>query len=109
MKILAASICLLLITTAAIAQPLTPEEEQEARRLLVVFGCRACHDFEKSGSTLAPSLDRIGRKLDEQAILKRLQRPPAKKKVPRDKFMPSYRSTPAEQLELLSRFLAGRK
>ena len=90
------------------AEPLTQDQQQQAWRLFKALGCRACHDFDKSGSTLAGSLDRIGLKLNEAEILQRLQMP--SQKIPLGKeFMPSYRTTPPEQLGLLSRFLAARK
>lgn len=89
------------------AAPLGEREEQQARHLFAVLGCRACHDFEQSGSNLAGSLDRIGLKLNEAKILERLQLPPVKLGTG-DKFMPSYQKTPIEQLKLLSRFLAER-
>ena len=108
MRFVIFTLLLLALSTSLQAEPLTHDQEQQARRLFTALGCRACHDFNKSGSTLAGSLDRIGLKLGEAEILKRLQLPPAD--IPEgEKFMPSYQTTPLEQLELLSRFLANRK
>ncbi len=90
------------------AEPLTKTQQQQALRLFSAFGCRACHDFENSGSNIAGSLDRIGLKLRKEQILQRLQLPP-EEVGQGEKFMPSYQTTPADQLELLSRFLASRK
>ena len=99
---------LLVLCGGVHAEPLTQDQQQQAWRLFKALGCRACHDFDKSGSNLARSLDRIGRKLNEAEILQRLQMSP--QEIPRGKkFMPSYRTTPPEQLDLLSRFLAERK
>lgn len=99
---------LLLLAGGLAAEPLNKDQREQAWRLFSALGCRACHDFNKSGSNLAGSLDRIGLKLSEEMILQRLQMPA--EKLPRgEKFMPSYQTTPTEQLKLLSRFLAERK
>ncbi len=99
---------LLALASGLQAEPLSKDQQQQAWRLFTALGCRACHDYDKSGSNLAGSLDRIGLKLSEENILKRLQMSP--EAIPRgDKFMPSYKTTPIEQLELLSRFLANHK
>jgi hypothetical protein len=90
------------------AEPLSENQRQQAQRLFSALGCRACHDFARSGSNLAGPLGRIGLKLNAESILERLQLPP-EKLTEGDKFMPSYQSTPLEQLQILSRFLANRK
>ncbi len=108
MKAILLPLLLIILGTPALAAPLTSEEQQQARQLFVDLGCRACHDFEKSGATLARSLDRIGLKLDQKTILQRLQQLP-EQLGEGDMFMPSYRTTPRAQLELLSHFLAERK
>jgi hypothetical protein len=90
------------------AAELPPEEQRLAKKLLSDLGCKACHDIDKSGSTLAGSLERIGLKLDAAQIQARLQRP-SKDLGQGKNFMPSYQTTAPEQLELLSRFLANRK
>ncbi len=99
---------LIILSSELHAEPLTENQQQQAHRLLTALGCRACHDFNKSGSNLAISLDRIGLKLSEAEILQRLQLPPEKLDE-EEKFMPSYQTTSIEQLKLLSRFLANRK
>ncbi len=108
MRLTALTFLFLLCTAPLLAQPLTVAEETEARQLFVALGCQACHDFDKSGSKLAASLDRIGLRLDEAQILERLQRTP-RQAAAAEPFMPSYSSTPLAQLKLLSRFLAGRR
>lgn len=108
MKIVYFTFLLLLCGGSLAAQPLSQAEDAEARRLFAALGCQACHDFDKSGSNLAPPLDRIGLKLSQEQILERLQRPPGQTGAGKN-FMPAYDSTPPEQLKLLSRFLAGRK
>ena len=108
MKIFFSTLLLLILAGNLHAALLTKAQQQQALRLFSAFGCRACHDFEKSGSNIAGSLDRIGLKLSKEKILQRLQLPP--EELGRgEKFMPSYQTTPPEQLELLSRFLAARK
>ncbi len=102
------TLLLLGLCTPLHAEPLSKSEYRQAQRLFVALGCRACHDFEKSGSTLAGSLDRIGLKLNEEEILRRLQLAPEERDEA-NKYMPSYQTTPADQLKLLSRFLAARK
>jgi hypothetical protein len=99
---------LLILSNGLHAEPLTKDQHQQVQDLFTALGCRACHDFDKSGSNLANSLDRIGLKLSEAEILQRLQRPPKKLDVG-ENFMPSYQTTSIEQLKLLSRFLANRK
>jgi len=106
--ILAITLLLATLLSPLQAAELTPEQGQQARLLFTALGCQACHDFDKSGSTLAPSLDRIGLKLSAEQIMARLQLPPLKSDQGKN-FMPSYQTTAPEQLELLSRFLARRK
>ncbi len=108
MKSIFPLLILLLLSSGAQAEPLSKGESQLARQLFSALGCRACHDFDKSGANLAGSLDRIGLKLNEEKILTRLKQPPAAEQGG-NKFMPSYQTTPIEQLKLLSRFLANRK
>ncbi len=90
------------------AEPLSKDQQEDASQLFMSLGCRACHVFNKRGPNLAGSLDHIGRTLSEGEILHRLQLPPEEIK-PGEKFMPSYHTVSAEQLRLLSRFLAERK
>ncbi|WP_020677177.1 c-type cytochrome [Geopsychrobacter electrodiphilus] len=106
--LVAITLLLSTLTSPLLAADLTSEQSAQARQLFTALGCQACHDFNKSGSTLAPSLDRIGLKLNAEQILARLQLP-AQKLGQGEKFMPSYRTTAPAQLELLSRFLAQRK
>lgn len=103
------SIFLLLLSSVNLrAEQLNPEQLQEAQQLLYRLGCLGCHDFNDSGASLAPSLDRIGLKLGEEEIFKQLDQPSETLGRGR-KFMPSYQTTPIEQRRLLSRFLANRK
>lgn len=103
------SIFLLLLGSANLrAEVFSHEQSQEAQQLLYRLGCLGCHDFNASGASLAPSLDRVGLKLDADAIFKQLSYPPAVLGSG-EKFMPSYQTTPVEQRRLLSRFLANRK
>jgi len=103
------TIFLLLLSSAGLrAEELSPAQRLEAEQLLHRLGCLGCHDFNASGANLAPSLDRIGLKLDENAIFKQLDQPPAALGSG-EKFMPSFQTTPAAQRRLLSRFLANRK
>lgn len=108
MRLIFSLFFLLVLTNNLYAKPLTKAERQQARQLLSALGCRACHDFEQSGSTLAPSLNRIGLKLNAEQILQLLNLRPEKLGSEK-KFMPSYQTTPRAQLTLLSRFLANRK
>jgi len=102
------TLLLMLVAGALQAEVQSQGQQEQAWRLFSALGCRACHDFNKSGSNLAGSLDRIGLKLNEEEILQRLLIPADQ--LPRgEKFMPSYQTTPIEQLKLLSRFLAERK
>lgn len=108
MKTISLSILFILFCSPLVAAPLSEADQKEAWRLFVALGCQGCHDFNRSGSNLAESLDRIGLKLNEAQILERLQRPP-ERHGKGDKFMPSYQTSPITQLKLLSRFLAERK
>lgn len=108
MKLILPIFLLLILSSGLQAEPLSKDQQLQAQRLFTALGCRACHDFNKSGSNLAISLDRIGLKLNEAEILQKLQQPP-RKMDPEDRFMPSYQTTSIKQLKLLSRFLANRK
>jgi hypothetical protein len=109
MRSIIASILILSVFCAPlVAAELTPEEQRLAKKLIRDLGCQACHDLDKSGSTLAGSLERIGLKMDAAQIQARLQRPV--EDLGRSKnFMPAYHSTTPDQLKLISRFLANRK
>jgi hypothetical protein len=103
------SIFLLLLSSVNLwAEQLSPEQSQEAQQLLYRLGCLGCHNFNDSGANLAPSLDRIGLKLGEEAIFRQLAQP-SENLGHGQEFMPSYQTTPLEQRRLLSRFLANRK
>ncbi len=78
------------------------EQEVQARRLLNALGCKACHQFGGDGGSLAPALDQIGSRLTKAQIEQHL----ATHAEPRTGgFMPSYRTTPADDLKMLSEFL----
>ena len=82
------------------------DSEARARRLMNALGCKACHSFEQSGSDLAPPLDRVG----ERYTLEQLK---AKLSLHRNQStmtaMPSYATTPDEDLIDILQFLAARK
>lgn len=82
------------------------ENEARARRLINALGCKACHSFERSGSMLAPPLNRIGARL----TLPQLQEKMAEHKPEEgEKFRPSYATTPPEDMDAILQFLATRK
>jgi len=80
--------------------------EERARRLMNALGCKACHSFERSGSNLAPPLDRVGERYNQQQLKDILSRH-------RDQSistgMPSYATTPDEDLIAILQFLAAHK
>lgn len=82
------------------------DPESHARRLINALGCKACHSFEQSGSTLAPSLDRIGKRLTAQQLMEKLIAPRDENKK---EFMPSYATTPQKDLDAIVQFLVARK
>lgn len=81
-------------------------DETRARRLINGLGCKACHSFEQSGSTLAPALDRIGSRFSQQQLLETLSQ---HRDVDSKPFMPSYATTPEEELNILLQFLAAQQ
>ena len=89
--------CLLFTSLASAADP-----ELQARRLLNALGCKACHRFGGDGGSLAPALDKIGSRRTKAQIEQYLS---ADAETRKDGFMPSYGTTPAEELKLLSDFL----
>lgn len=82
---------------------LAEDDEARARRLINGLGCKACHSFEQSGSTLAPPLDRIGSRLTPEQITEKIVTYRGEETKP---FMPSYATTPQEELNTLIQFLA---
>ncbi|HKJ05046.1 MAG TPA: c-type cytochrome [Geopsychrobacteraceae bacterium] len=100
---------LLLIVILIICSPLlaTAEDaESRARRLMNALGCKACHSFEQSGSILAPSLNRVGARLTLQQLQEKLT---AHRKSKSNSLMPSYATTPAEDLNAILQFLSEHK
>lgn len=81
-------------------------DEARARRLINGLGCKACHSFEKSGSTLAPALDRIGLRFSQQQLQEALSK---HRGVDSKPFMPSYATTPEEEINILVQFLAAQQ
>jgi len=80
--------------------------EAEARRLINALGCKSCHRIKGDGGTQAPELDHIGSRMTRSQIQKLL----ASHNRPEEKgFMPSYSSTSANELALLSDFLYNLK
>ncbi len=108
MKIICLTILLFALALPLRAESLSSDQNREAGRLFAALGCRGCHGFAPGENGFGPSLDRIGLKLDAAQILQRLQLAP-EELGQGEKFMPSYRTTPIDQLELLSRYLAARK
>lgn len=95
----------LLLWVALLGWPLSlsaADSEANARKLLNSLGCKACHSFEGSGSTLAPPLDGIGRRFDRQQLLKRLQ----EHTDASERFMPDYSTLEPEDMDSLLEFLA---
>lgn len=82
------------------------ENEARARRLLNELGCKGCHSFEKSGSMLAPPLNRVGARLTLQQLREKMEGHSPEEGKP---FRPSYATTPAEDIDAILRFLATRK
>lgn len=78
------------------------DQEVQARRLLNALGCKACHQFSGDGSSLAPVLDQIGSRMTKEEIVQWLT---STTKHQTQRFMPSYLSTPADELKILSDFL----
>lgn len=95
------------ISILCFSLPATAEEpEAKARRMMNALGCKACHSFERSGSTLAPPLDRIGARMSLQQLQNKLTIHQARKEK---SFMPSYSTTPKEDLNVILQFLAEQK
>ncbi len=78
----------------------------DARELINALGCRGCHRFEGNGGSIGPSLDRVGRRYDRQAVLRLLRTPPP---VETGTPMPTYAFLPAGTLETLADFLAAQR
>ena len=90
-----------LITTSVFAtndiQQTNPELE-----LIQALGCKGCHTFAGNGGSLAVNLDNIGARLTVAKIEKQLIHGSASNA---EKFMPSYRTLPANDIKNLSSFL----
>ena len=97
--LLVASLCCSLSVVAV-------DSEAQARRLINALGCKACHSLEQSGSILAPSLDKIGARMDLKQLTEKLTI--HKEKKPKT-AMPSYATTPDQDLTAIVIFLASLK
>ena len=101
------SVFFLLIFVLCSSFPALAEDpEARARRLMNALGCKACHNFEKSGSTLAPTLDRIGTRLNLDQLQEKITN---HRKGKAESFMPSYATTSEEDLNDILQFLAAHK
>lgn len=101
------SVFLLFIFVLCSSSPALAENpEARARRLMNALGCKACHSFEKSGSTLAPPLDRIGARLTFQQLQEKLT---GHRNSKGKALMPSYATTAEEDLNGILQFLADHK
>lgn len=81
------------------------DPEARARRLINSFGCKGCHLLDGDGGSLAPPLDGVSTRLNGEQILQRMTGQIANPKA----FMPSYATTPKQQLEVIRDFLARQK
>lgn len=96
------AIILLIFNLPLISPATAAEPEVQARRLLNALGCKGCHSFEGDGGSLAPALDQIGSRLNREQIEKHLV---AHTENRQQSIMPSYNSTAADQLKIISDFL----
>jgi len=78
----------------------------EARNLINALGCKGCHTLEADGASLAPELDQIGSRMTRAQINQHLA---AHAESRQQGFMPSYNTTPKEDLEKISNFLYNLK
>jgi len=91
--------CGLLQTSLAVSDD---DQEVRARRLFNALGCKACHQFGGDGGSLAPALDQIGSRMTREQIEQHLA---AHAETRTRGFMPSYSTTPTDELKILSDFL----
>ncbi|PLX89045.1 MAG: hypothetical protein C0618_02700 [Desulfuromonas sp.] len=96
------TLCMILLCTTMPVQAENPETR--ARKLLNELGCKACHSFENSGSTLAAGLEQIGNRLNTDQVRKRLTEHSGQNDT---QFMPSYATTPADDIDALANLIAG--
>ena len=101
-------ILLLLLLVALCSPPLSKAEESEARarRIINSLGCKACHSFEFSGSTLAPAFDQIGNRFSVKQLKEQLRRHNDRTSQP---FMPDYSTIPDADMNDIVQFLATLK
>lgn len=97
----AASLVLVLAATAWGA-----DDEVRALELINSLGCKGCHTFNGGGGTLGPSLDTVGKRLDEKQIRRQLLDPKANKP---DTMMPTYAHLPEKDIDTLVDYLKNLK
>ena len=100
--LLVAALC----APAPSAAELSQADEARARRLLNALGCKGCHQVEGDGGSLAPSLDGIGQRMNQEQIITHLK---AHRATRQTGFMPSYATTDPAELKNLSAFLLNLK
>lgn len=100
-------VSIIALLTASLANAeLDKDKEAEARRLINALGCKGCHKLEGDGGELAPELDKIGSRMTRVQISTHLA---AHSKTRTRGFMPSYSTTPEEDLKTISDFLYNLK
>lgn len=102
-RIIALFAALILLTV--LAAP-AMADDAKARGLVNSLGCKGCHMFEGSGGSIGPTLDGIGKTMNEDQIREKLLEP--KKSNPKS-MMPAYGHLPKEDVDALSDFLAEQK
>ncbi|HKL48676.1 MAG TPA: c-type cytochrome [Desulfuromonadales bacterium] len=105
MRVISAALfaaCLCLSTATAQAD----DVESRGRALLNGLGCKACHSFEGQGGRIGPSLDTVGKRLDEDRIRRQLLTP---REINPESSMPSYDHLEDWKIDTLVEFLARQK
>jgi len=95
-----------LLLVLHLATPALAVDEARARNLVNSLGCKGCHPFEGSGGSLGSALDRIGRTLSKEQIIRKLVEPKANNP---NSMMPGYGQISDADIDALAEYLAARK
>jgi len=96
------AILLILLLTVAFALPAFASDTAAGKKLVATNGCTGCHVVEGKGGKVGPSLDGVGKLLDEDKIMQKLLDPKASN--PKS-IMPSYSRLSKEDLEAIAEYL----
>jgi len=97
-----AGLSLLLMLAGPAAAKDSDKESARGKELVASLGCTGCHVVEGKGGALGPSLDGIGKRMDDDKIIEKLVDPKASNP---QSIMPAFPQLPKDDLKAIAEYL----